>query len=317
MTGTADVGRDEGSVDGPVGPGGVPERWLTASDQRRALGGIARLIELHCVFPEIGSSCAAKVRNRPIRPGGVASSALARALTAELREHDRHFTVRWGPVTSRRRSERSDVEPAMSFHREGRSGILTIRRFDDAGRPRHARLADACLTQLDECDAAVVDVRDNPGGWPSMVEHILAPLLGPDPVHIVTFRSVGRPDHAAWTRPDGRFPRLGDVPLIVVLDERTASAAESLAYAVQTTGRGTVVGRASAGAANPADAFAERTGFHVYIPTGAPIDPRSGTNWDGAGVQPAVVVPSGDDELRAALEIASEALLHRSDQRDA
>jgi len=312
VTGTAQARLDEGSADE-----GVPERWLTAADQRRALAGIARLIEQHCVFPEIASHCADELRNRPVRPGGTASSALARALTTELRTHDSHFTVKWGPVAPRRRNSGADDVPAMSFRREGAAGILTIGRFDDASKPEHARLADECLAQMQECDAAVIDVRDNPGGWPSMVEHILAPLLGPEPVHIVTFRSVGRPDHAAWTRPDGRFGRLDGLPLAVVVNERTASAAESLAYAVQSTGRGTVVGRPSVGAANPADAFREKTGFHVYIPTGAPIDPRTGTNWDGSGVKPAVVVPSGDDELRAALSIVSTALPDVPARRDA
>ncbi|WP_309102803.1 S41 family peptidase [Microbacterium sp.] len=312
MTGTARPRRD-GDPDGAA----VPERWLTASDQRRALEGIARLIEQHCVFPEVASAVAAELRERPIRPGGIASSALARTLTAELRSHDRHFTVRWGHAAPRRRTADAGGEPAISFRREAAAGILTIRRFDDASRPVHARLADACLAQLEECDGVVIDVRGNPGGWPTMVEHILAPLLAPDPVHIVTFRSAGSPDHEAWTRPDGRFPRLRDLPLVVLLDERTASAAESLAYAVQTTGRGTVVGRPSVGAANPADAFDERSGFRVHIPTGAPIDPRTGTNWDGAGVQPAVVIASDADELRVAIEIMTRRLTHDTDERDA
>ncbi len=67
-----------------------------------------------------------------------------------------------------------------------------------------------------------------------------------------------------------------------------ASAAESLAYLLKTTGRAVVVGEPSAGAANPGDWFDTGAGAAVFVSTGAPVDPRTGTSWEGVGVVPDV-----------------------------
>src|SRR3546814_15709775 len=83
-------------------------------------------------------------------------------------------------------------------------------------------------------------------------------------------------------------------------------AAESFAYTLQQAGRATIVGEASGGAANPGAPVATREGLAVFVPTGSPVNPFSGGNWEGTGVQPDVRVPSAE-AFDAALRLARAA----------
>src|SRR3546814_15639416 len=96
------------------------------------------------------------------------------------------------------------------------------------------------------------------------------------------------------------------VPLYVVVNARTASAAESFAYTLQQAGRATIVAEASGGAANPGAPVATREGLAVFGPTGSPVNPLSCGNLECTGVHPDVPVPSAE-VLDQALRRSSEA----------
>lgn len=276
------------------------------------LDGLAKLIEEHYVFSAVARICADSLRSSPPKETAVSAAQLARQLTTQLRAYDRHFSVVWGEPDRLRVTDRGQLaDPALTFQRHGRGGVLTIRRFDDVDDRAAADLAHRSLTELTACDYAVIDVRDNDGGWPSMVEAVLAPFLGVDPVHVVTFKSASRADHVAMTRPDPTITSLSEAPVVVLVNGGTASAAESLAYAFQSLSRATIVGSPTVGAANPVDLFGHASGFHIYISTGAPIDPRTGTNWDQIGVQPDILVDDGESALGIALDVASRGDVRR------
>lgn len=289
-----------------------PDRWLEPSAQRVVLDGLSELIERHYVFSDIARLCAEDLRSSATKETGVSVSHFARQLTAQLRLHDRHFSVVWGEPDRLRVTDREQsADEAMTFQRRGRGGVLTIRRFDDIDDPVAADLAHRSLMEFGACDYAVIDVRDNDGGWPSAVEYVLAPFLGVEPVHVVTFKSAGRADHVAMTRPDPTIMSLSELPVVVLVNGGTASAAESLAYAFQSLSRATIVGSPTVGAANPVELFGHASGFHIYISTGAPIDPRTGTNWDQIGVQPDIIIDDGASVLGVGLEIASRGGSHQ------
>jgi len=271
------------------------------------LNGLSELIERHYVFSDIARHCAEHLRSSATKATGVSASHFAQQLTTQLRVHDRHFSVVWGEPDRLRITDReqSSADEAMTFQRRGRGGVLTIRRFDDIDDPVVADLARRSLMEFSACDYAVIDVRDNDGGWPSAVEYVLAPFLGLEPVHVVTFKSAGRADHVAMTRPDATIVSLSELPVVVLVNSGTASAAESLAYAFQSLSRATIVGSPTVGAANPVELFGHASGFHIYISTGAPIDPRTGTNWDQIGVQPDIIIDDGASVLSVGLDIAA------------
>ena len=280
----------------------LPPRPMSAAQQREALDGIASLIESHYVFTDVARVCAREVRGRPLVDEGLTTGEFCERLTAALRAHDRHFSVMWGaPTDLPLKSGAPSGGSSVTFHRDGCVGVIKIALFEDGDDADAVRRVRASLKMLSQCEVGVFDVRRNPGGWPSMVERVLGAVLGPEPVEIVTFKSAREPDVVSWSRPDPYLLRLATMPVLAVTGPGTASAAESFVYALQTTRRATLIGETTAGAANPVEAFLDRTGFSVYISTGAPIDPRTDANWDQVGVVPDLVV-----DTERALEVAIE-----------
>jgi C-terminal processing protease CtpA/Prc len=97
-------------------------------------------------------------------------------------------------------------------------------------------------------------------------------------------------------------PRMTEIPLYVLTNAETYSAAESLAYTLQSLAEAVVVGERTAGGAHPTRSFVIREAeIVVTVPVRNMVNPRTGTNWEGAGVTPDLQVPA-DLALETALE---------------
>ncbi|HXE58464.1 MAG TPA: S41 family peptidase, partial [Gemmatimonadales bacterium] len=112
----------------------------------------------------------------------------------------------------------------------------------------HEQLRAAFRRLLREQHArqVVLDLRRNPGGDLAAAVRVAAAFF---PERTLVFRSEGRrpaTDREFRTDRDGEFR---DVPLVVLIDERTASAAEALAGSLQDHDRALVLGRRSFGKA--------------------------------------------------------------------
>ena len=99
-------------------------------------------------------------------------------------------------------------------------------------------------------------------------------------------------------------------PLYILTSGRTFSAAEAFAYNLQALGRATVVGEITGGGAHPFEYRRVHPHFAVDLPEARSINPITGSNWQGVGVQPDVAVPA-DQALAKALELAHVAIANR------
>jgi C-terminal processing protease CtpA/Prc len=77
-----------------------------------------------------------------------------------------------------------------------------------------------------------------------------------------------------------------------------------LAYDLQQLGRATLVGERTGGGAHPRIGVRVHPHLEFTVPVARPVNPVSGTNWEGTGVVPDVEVPAAD-----ALDIAHRRLL--------
>jgi C-terminal processing protease CtpA/Prc len=94
-------------------------------------------------------------------------------------------------------------------------------------------------------------------------------------------------------------------PVYLLISKRTFSAAEAFAYDLQALGRAVVVGEPSGGGAHPFEYRRVGTHFVLSLPEGRSINPVTGKDWEGVGVQPDVVVPEAQ-ALEKAQELARE-----------
>ena len=116
----------------------------------------------------------------------------------------------------------------------------------------------------------ILDLRGNPGGVVTSAVDVAAEFL---PKDAVVFRTRGRKrsvDTTFVTRHDGESR---DVPLIVLIDERSASAAEALAASLQEHDRALLVGRRSFGKALIQTVFFLPTGDNVWLTIGHVLTP--------------------------------------------
>lgn len=170
--------------------------------------------------------------------------------------------------------------------------------------------ADAALTLVSFTDAVIFDLRQNGGGAPSMVGYLVSAFTQPDADIYNTFvgRNGARQERAGVAYPS---PRL-DVPVYILVSARTGSAAEGFAYTLQSAGRARIVGEPSAGASNPGSNIPVGDGFSVFVSNAKPVNPITGGNWGGAGVQPDLP-SSWDEALRVAQRDALTTLARRAD----
>ena len=103
------------------------------------------------------------------------------------------------------------------------------------------------------------------------------------------------------------------MPVFVLTSGETFSAAEGFTYLLQSLERASVVGERSAGGAHPSRVVSLGHGLAAGIPFARAVNPITGTNWEGTGVEPDVEVPAADafdtaygEALRKLIESATD-----------
>jgi len=116
----------------------------------------------------------------------------------------------------------------------------------------------------------ILDLRANPGGIITYAVEIASEFL---PKNTVVFRTRGRKrdvDTTYVTKRDGEFR---DLPLVILIDERSASAAEALAGSLQDHDRALLVGRRSFGKALIQSFFLLPNGDAMWLTIGHVVTP--------------------------------------------
>jgi hypothetical protein len=165
--------------------------------------------------------------------------------------------------------------------------LLEVTQFDDLSVAGSA--ASAAMAFAADADAVIVDLRNNRGGSGNTVGFLASYFLPADTVLLSTFDRETGETTLARTLASVPGRRMPDVPLFILTGPATGSAAEAFAFALQRTGRATLVGTRTAGAAQGGGWVPVGEGFVAFIPTFRSFDPETGSSWERTGVQPDVV----------------------------
>lgn len=215
---------------------------------------------------------------------------LAHRLTRTLQNisHDKHLRVFDTPPSPAVLAAKPTIGRVDIL--AGNVGYIEVPSLAQSPAVAAPQIVEA-MTRVAGTAALVIDVRGNGGGSPATVALMAAYLLKPEAVLLATIEN-----RSQQSRVENRTPesvdgtRYGTTrPVFVLIDSRSASAAESLAYFLQAFKRATIVGERSAGAANPGSIVRLPGEFAVFIPTGRVTNPVTGGNWEGSGVIPTIV----------------------------
>jgi hypothetical protein len=259
----------------------------------------------------------------------------ARQLTEDMQEisHDRHLGVRYVDDATVAELTSGDEDPdaahKLAFERErkrnfgfrelkvldGNVGYLKLDGFNDTSLS--GPTAVAAMNFLGYTDALIIDLRENGGGSPSLIQTIMAYLLE-EPTHLNSFYiREGDSLQQFWSAPYVPGPKMEDVELYVLTSPNTFSAAEEFTYNVKNLERGTIVGQTTGGGAHPVASYLfDGMNLLVRVSFGRAINPVSGTNWEGIGIAPDIDVPADQALDTAYLDALTKLRERGGDEED-
>ena len=146
------------------------------------------------------------------------------------------------------------------------------------------------MSFLHHSSALMLDLTENGGGSAETADFLVGYFL-PEGTRIgeTWKRTTNETAVVTVTRAPEVKPLL-DTPLVILVGERTGSAAEAVAYTLQQATRAVVVGSRTRGMANAGLLFPLDDRLYVMVPTNHHKNVVSGTNWEGVGVVPDVAV---------------------------
>jgi carboxyl-terminal processing protease len=195
------------------------------------------------------------------------------------------------------------------------TGLLRIEQFSNG-------VADdvrAALEQLreDGADRLILDLRGNPGGYVGEAVGTASQFLAAGTVYVE--RDAAGKERATPVSPDGAWT---DLPIVVLVDEGSASSSEIVSGALQDNDRAEVVGATTFGTGTVLGEFALEDGSALRIGTVEWLTPDGRRIWH-EGIEPNVPVaraaemlPTVPDELRdvapARVKTVADAQLERA-----
>jgi peptidase S41-like protein len=289
-----------------LGAAVAADTGIDASARKDVLDKLARELESRYVFEDTAKKLAQLVRTKQ-RSNAYKSittgPALARALTDDLRAvaHDKHLHVDFIFAPFPQRSAGPPSQEVLNQMRKQNGAIPKVEILDgnvgymrvngvpplDMARPAVA----AAFAFLHHTDALILDNRGNGGGDPNTVALYISYFSEGEPYIVNTFHwREGNRVVEFKTTELGELTYGSRKPVFVLTSPGTFSGGEELSYDLQALKRATIVGEVTGGGANPGGPVSLGHQFIVNMPSGRPINPVTGTNWEGVGVKPDIPV---------------------------
>lgn len=268
------------------------------------------------VFVDVANDIAAYLQQREAEGvyRALEGKTLADQLTEDVRHiaNDKHLRIRFHEQERETGNEQSFNEQLAEQARaenngfvraellDGNIGVIELTEFYPVDMAQST--LDDVMAKLADAKMLIFDLRRNRGGDPATVAAITSYLFA-ERRHLNTMqnRIAGTEDYEHeefHTTPVGDRA-LPDVPVYVLTSNATFSGGEEFSYNLKHMGRATVIGEVTGGGANPGGMEMLGDGFSAFIPSGRAVNPVTGTNWEGVGVQPHIKVPAKQAMSRA------------------
>jgi len=176
------------------------------------------------------------------------------------------------------------IESVRSKMLDGNMGYIRVTQFQD----QTAKDVSAALRKLREqkMQSLILDLRNNPGGLLTSAVEVSEQFVGPNRLIVYIKTREGRKDdyvsHNKEQQPD-------DYPIIVLVNEGSASASEIVAGALQDWGRAVVVGVQTFGKGSVQTILPLGDGSGLRLTTAKYYTPK-GRSIHGVGINPDIVV---------------------------
>ena len=301
----------------------------------RVVTGLIKLLDEYYVFPDVAKKIDALLKknlNNGVYEKITDPEQFAKKLAEDCyaESKDLHFDVKYSKeftqhlayLNSMSEEDKTKAtEQQIAEHRKQNFGFEKVEfmkgnvgyvkfNFFSEGAEAYQKAA-AAMNFVADCDAVILDLRENVGGTPEMVQFIIsyfytAPVL----INTMYYR-VDKKTNEFWTLPYVPGKRMDTTELYVLISKGTGSAAEEFSYDILNLKRGTLIGETTAGAGHLSTYLSISDDFLVKMPYGRPINPISKTGWEGVGVKPDVAIAS-EKALEKAYEMALDSIVKKT-----
>lgn len=189
--------------------------------------------------------------------------------------------------------ERSEIKDTDVFYeKKGDVAIIRIRQFGENTNDLVKKYADQIKGDK-SIKGVVVDLRSNPGGYLDSSVQVSSVFIEDG----VIVYEEGKDGKKQEYKAEGRAT-LGSMPLVVLVNEGSASAAEIMAGAIQDYKKGTLIGKKTFGKGSVQELISVGDGLSLKITIGKWLTPN-GRAINGEGIKPDIEVDLTDDDIKA------------------
>jgi len=210
-------------------------------------------------------------------------------ITAERNGEKMEFTVK---------REKIEIITASSVMVDN-IGHISITQFNDKTPEQMKKCFDECISQ--GAEGIVFDVRNNGGGLVTAVEGCLDPLIPEGNIAVAVYKN-GKEEVIVKSDPEET-----DIPMVVLINEKSASGAELFAASLRDFKGAELIGKTSYGKGIMQDTFNLSNGSTVVL-TVAEYKTTKSECYHGIGLVPDYETDDTDPEKDLQLEKAIETL---------
>lgn len=301
-------------------PGAKHSGFLDKKATKTLIDTLAFQLRKYYVFGEAANRMGAYIQKR-FKEGAYSAISDPHILAGQLTKDvssvhlDEHFHVEYNPESFKELS--GEIEDVPKFVEEklnqeryrnfgfktieilnGNIGYLEISSFSRLNQFSKAA-AQAALQSLSNSSALIIDLRYGVGGSLDMVTYLMSRFFREKILIMDIYLRSEKDTLHYYTSPDTIPGKLSEIPIYVLTSYKTFSAAEALAYGLQSQGRATIVGEVTRGGAHTVKYRSLSSGFIADIPFGVARNPITKTNWEKIGITPDIMV-SEDKALETA-----------------
>lgn len=167
---------------------------------------------------------------------------------------------------------------------------MSISQFNDQTFDEFKEKASTLL--IENVNGLIIDLRFNGGGYLMPAVEILGYLL-PDDLPAVVIKERGEADDVMYT--DSQI-KIENIPLVVLVNEGSASASEIVAGAIQDHERGVLMGQQTFGKGSVQEVLFFEDGSSIRLTIAKWFTP-DGTNIDEVGLTPDMEIEITDEDI--------------------
>lgn len=295
------------------------------TERNRQIVEIADEINKYYIFEDVADQLSKKLKSEiELKTfDNLTDKEFAKSLSSYLTKNgnDLHFNVLYRPdqEDEKKVDEKELLKKYDSINRQWNYGFEKVTRLDGnigyieytgfpEGNKSAQQILDAAMNFVSNTNALIIDLRNNQGGDGKMVELFLSYFFDKKIKLNETYTRYNNKTTNSYTIKKVNGKKYLDKPVYILVNNKTISAAEALAYNLQQNKIAKIIGDTTYGAANPVKVFFIGKKYHLFIPISIEKNSITNTNWEHIGVDADIKISSEKAFIKAQI-IALENLL--------